>query len=104
YDRAVRERIAAAYPEAALYVYGHVGDGNLHVNLVGPPPDDDGVDELVLRCTAELGGTISAEHGVGIAKRRYLSLCRSPEDIEAMRALKAALDPGGLLAPGRVLP
>lgn len=104
YDRAVRERIAAACPDARLYIYGHLGDGNLHVNLVGPDPGDDGVDELVLRCTAEFGGTISAEHGIGIAKRRYLSLCRSQEDIDAMRALKAALDPSGLLGPGRVLP
>ena len=104
YDAAVRERIATAYPSARLYIYGHLGDGNLHVNLVGPEPRDDQVDELVLRCATELGGTISAEHGVGLAKRRYLSLCRSREDIEAMRALKAALDPGGLLGPGRVLP
>lgn len=104
YDAAVRERIAAAFPDARLYIYGHVGDGNLHVNLVGPDPADDAVDDLVLRCTAEFGGTISAEHGVGIAKRRYLSLCRGDADIEAMRALKAALDPSGLLGPGRVLP
>jgi len=104
YDAALRERIAAAFPDARFYIYGHVGDGNLHVNLVGPAPDDDGVDDLVLRCTAEFGGTISAEHGVGIAKGRYLSLCRSGADIEAMRALKRALDPTDLLGPGRVLP
>ncbi len=104
FDRAVRERLAGAYPEARLYIYGHIGDGNLHVNVVGPYPADDGVDELVLRCTAEHAGTISAEHGIGLAKRRYLSLCRSAADIEAMAALKRALDPGGLLAPGRVLP
>ena len=104
YDAAVRERIAAAFPDGRLYIYGHLGDGNLHVNLVGPEPDDDAVDELVLRCTAEFAGTISAEHGVGLAKRDYLSLCRSEADIEAMRALKLALDPTGLLGRGRVLP
>lgn len=103
YDRAVRERLAAAYPAAELYIYGHIGDGNLHVNVVGPEPEDDGVDELVLRCVADFDGTISAEHGVGLAKRRYLSLCREPADLAAMAALKRALDPGGLLAPGRVL-
>ena len=52
---------------------------------------------------AELGGTISAEHGVGFAKAHFLSLCRSEEEIAAMRRLKSALDPKGILAPGRVL-
>jgi FAD/FMN-containing dehydrogenase len=52
----------------------------------------------------EHGGTISAEHGIGRAKRKYLSLCRLDADLTAMRALKRALDPAGLLAPGRVLP
>lgn len=100
----VRQRLADRYPEAAVYLYGHLGDGNFHVNVVGPDPVDDTVDELVLRCAVERGGTISAEHGIGRAKRRYLSLCRSPADIAAMAALKHALDPAGLLAPGRVLP
>jgi FAD/FMN-containing dehydrogenase len=104
YDAKIRERIAPAFADARLYIYGHVGDGNLHVNVVGPDPEDEAVDELVMRCTAEFGGTISAEHGIGIAKRRYLSLCRSEADIAAMRSLKAALDPGGLLGPERVLP
>jgi FAD/FMN-containing dehydrogenase len=104
FDREIRRRLADRFPEARLYIYGHLGDGNLHVNVVGPDPADDGVDELVLRCTAEYGGTISAEHGIGRAKRRYLSLCRSAADIAAMTALKRALDPAGLLAPGRVLP
>lgn len=104
FDSALRKRLAEAYPEAPLYIYGHLGDGNLHVNVVGLDPGDEGVDELVLRCTAEFAGTISAEHGVGLAKRRYLSLCRGAADIRAMMALKRALDPGGILAPGRVLP
>jgi FAD/FMN-containing dehydrogenase len=86
-----------------VFLYGHLGDGNVHVNVLGPGPDDDGVDEAVLRLACELGGTISAEHGVGLAKARYLHLCRSPDEIAAMRNLKAALDPRGILAPGRVL-
>ncbi|MFT3864306.1 MAG: FAD-binding oxidoreductase [Solirubrobacterales bacterium] len=89
--------------DARLFLYGHLGDGNVHVNLLGPGPDDDGPDERILRLATGLGGTISAEHGVGVAKRRYLSLCRSERDIAAMRALKRALDPDGILAPGRVL-
>jgi FAD/FMN-containing dehydrogenase len=84
-------------------VFGHLGDGNLHVNVLGPDPDDETVDEAILRLVAEHGGTISAEHGVGVAKARYLGLTRSAAEIEAMRAIKAALDPGNLLNPGAVL-
>lgn len=104
FDRALRDLLSARYPDARLYLYGHIGDGNLHVNIIGPDPGDALVDELVLRRTVEYGGTISAEHGIGRSKRRYLSLCRSAADIAAMTALKRALDPEGILAPGRVLP
>jgi FAD/FMN-containing dehydrogenase len=103
FDRALRERLAVE-PTWQLYVYGHLGDGNLHVNVLGADPADERVDELVLRCAAAFGGTISAEHGVGRAKRRWLSLCRGAADIAAMHAVKQALDPTGVLAPDRVLP
>lgn len=103
FDRRVRELLAAV-EGAELYLYGHLGDGNVHVNVLGPDPEDESVDEGVLRLVGELGGTISAEHGVGVAKARFLSLCRSEEEIAAMRRLKAALDPDEILAPGRVLP
>jgi FAD/FMN-containing dehydrogenase len=99
---------AAAATEAAgdarLFLYGHLGDGNVHVNILGPGADDEEIDERILRRATALGGTISAEHGIGVAKTRYLSLCRSDRDIAAMRALKSALDPDGILSPGRVLP
>jgi FAD/FMN-containing dehydrogenase len=95
------ERIA---PGARAVLFGHLGDGNVHVNVVGAAPDDPAVDEAVLRLAAEHGGTISAEHGVGVAKARWLGLVRSPADLAAMRALKAALDPGGRMNPGAVLP
>jgi FAD/FMN-containing dehydrogenase len=104
FDRELRARLAADHPDWKLYVYGHLGDGNLHVNVVGPAPDDPAVDDLVLRSVAKLGGTISAEHGIGRAKRAWLHLCRSEADIAAMRAIKDALDPAGVMAPGRVLP
>jgi FAD/FMN-containing dehydrogenase len=95
------ERVA---PGSRTIVFGHLGDGNVHVNVLGPAPDDDAVDEAVLRLAAECGGTISAEHGVGVAKARWLSLARSPGDLAAMAAIKRALDPGGILNPGAVLP
>jgi FAD/FMN-containing dehydrogenase len=81
-------------------VFGHIGAGNLHVNVLGPAPEDDAVDEAVLRLAAAHGGTISAEHGIGRAKAPSLRLSRSPEEIAVMRAVKAALDPAGLLNPG----
>jgi FAD/FMN-containing dehydrogenase len=102
FDLRVRELIGAV-AGASLYLYGHLGDGNVHVNVLGPDPEDESVDAVVLRLVAELGGTISAEHGVGLAKTKYLSLCRSEAEIEAMRRLKRALDPSAILAPGRIL-
>jgi FAD/FMN-containing dehydrogenase len=84
-------------------VFGHVGVGNLHINVLGPAPDDERADEAVLRLAASHGGTVSAEHGIGRAKARWLPLSRSAAEIAAMRAVKAALDPAGLLNPGVLL-
>jgi FAD/FMN-containing dehydrogenase len=86
-------------------LFGHLAEGNVHVNVVDVPPDrEDAVTDGVLRLVAAHGGSISAEHGIGRAKRAWLHLGRSGADIAAMRAVKAALDPAGLLSPGRVLP
>jgi len=87
-------------PHLSLYLFGHLGDGNLHVNVVGPAPDDRSVDDLVLGVVHDFGGSISAEHGIGRAKADYLHLSRSPAEISTMRALKSALDPQGLMNPG----
>ncbi len=95
--------VARLDPHARVITYGHVGDGNLHVNVLGPAPDDARVDDTVLELVAEMGGSISAEHGIGIAKARYLHLGRSAAEIDAMWAIKRALDPAGLLNPGVVL-
>jgi FAD/FMN-containing dehydrogenase len=100
----VPEVVAAAAPIARPILFGHLGDGNVHVNVLGSDPDDPAVEEAVLRLVAELGGTISAEHGVGVAKARWLELVRSEAEIAAMRAIKSALDPQGLMNPGAVLP
>ncbi len=98
---AVRAAVEDAAPGARLILFGHLGDGNVHVNVLGAP--DDAVDEAVLRVTAAHGGTISAEHGVGVAKARFLHLVRSPAELAAMAAIKRALDPANLLNPGAVL-
>ncbi len=90
---------------ARSYVFGHLAEGNAHVNLVGVAADDEeALVEAVLRRVADVGGSISAEHGIGRAKAAYLHLTRSPADIALMRAVKAAWDPAGLLNPHAVLP
>jgi FAD/FMN-containing dehydrogenase len=95
--------VETASPGARLIVYGHLGDGNVHVNVLGPDPEAMTVDEAVLGLVAECGGTISAEHGVGRHKSAYLKLTRSTAERDAMRAIKRALDRNGILNPGTVL-
>ncbi len=104
FEQRVRGAIKAVAPQARPVLFGHAGDGNLHVNILGLDPDDERADDAVLRLVAELGGSISAEHGIGIAKRAWLTLTRSDADIAAMQAIKAALDPAGMLNPGVIFP
>jgi FAD/FMN-containing dehydrogenase len=89
---------------AATWLFGHVGDGAVHVNVTGVAPDDDRVDVAVLELVTSLGGSISAEHGIGSAKRQWLARTRSQAEIEAFRALKRAWDPAGICNPGVLLP
>ncbi|MDZ7679722.1 MAG: FAD-binding oxidoreductase [Acidimicrobiales bacterium] len=100
----VRAAVRSAHPDATTWIFGHAGDGNLHVNVTGPVPEDGSVDEIVLRLVADVGGSISAEHGIGRVKRPWLHLNRSAEEIDTFRAIKAALDPDGLFNPGVLLP
>ena len=99
----VGEAVAEHAPGARTILFGHLGDGNVHVNVLGPDPADDAVDVAVLELAAACGGTISAEHGVGVAKAAHLGLVRGEGELAAMRAIKRALDPGGMLNPGVVL-
>jgi FAD/FMN-containing dehydrogenase len=94
------EALPAIAEGAQLFVFGHLAVGNLHVNLVGPPPDDERVDDAVLRLVADLGGQVAAEHGIGRAKARWLTVARSPEALAMHARMKGALDPGGILNPG----
>lgn len=100
----VEPTLTRVAPDARPIMFGHLADGNLHVNILGVAPDDERADDAVFRLAASLGGSISAEHGIGRAKKRWLSLTRSAEDIAVMRAIKQALDPGSLLNPGVLLP
>jgi FAD/FMN-containing dehydrogenase len=92
--------VAAVDPEARTFSYGHVGDGNVHVNILGPAPDDEAVDDAVLGLVLELGGSVSAEHGIGVAKVEWLVRDRGEATVAAMRAIKDAWDPAGILNPG----
>jgi FAD/FMN-containing dehydrogenase len=107
-DAAVR----ALCPGARPVTFGHVGDGNLHHNVMAPPgvapadflaANEAHVNRVVYDCVEAHGGTISAEHGIGQLKREALQRHQSPVALALMRRLKAALDPEGLMNPGRVL-
>lgn len=100
---AVTERVGLLASDARLALFGHVGDGNLHVNLLGLAEDDERVDEAVLALVVAEGGSIASEHGLGRAKARYLELVRNDRERAAFGALKRALDPTGILNPGVVL-
>jgi len=95
--------VSGVVPGGRLIVFGHVNEGNLHVNVLDAGGLAEAVTESVLRLVAELEGSISSEHGVGRAKAEWLSLSRSSTEIAAMRAIKSALDPAGLLNPGVLL-
>lgn len=108
----VEALVNAQYPDFEVVWFGHIGDGNVHLNIL--KPDDlaaevffdqchvlsRGVFEIVQRH----GGSVSAEHGVGLLKRDHLGYSRSPTDIALMRGIKAVFDPRGVLNPGKIFP
>jgi FAD/FMN-containing dehydrogenase len=103
------ERMGAAlkldFPEAQPFCFGHVGDGNLHYN-VGPPAllaRREAVNRIVYEAVGALGGSISAEHGLGQLKRAEIVRHKDPLELELMRALKNAFDPKGIMNPGKLL-
>ena len=100
----IPDSIDEVRPGSRTFVFGHVADGNMHVNVVGGRGDDDLLTERVLTEVVRSGGSISAEHGIGRAKREWLHLSRSSSEIDAMSAIKRALDPDGVMNPGVVLP
>ena len=109
-DRA-EAAIRAQLPGARMVAFGHVGDGNVHLNVSQPRDGDpaeflaqgDAITAIVYDLVAGLDGSISAEHGIGQAKKHWLRRYRGPVDLELMRLLKGALDPGNILNPGKVL-
>jgi FAD/FMN-containing dehydrogenase len=100
----LKQRVEAYPGVIAFGVFGHLGDGNIHVEIAGPDADDEAVDMIVLGAVSEFGGSVSAEHGIGRAKCHHLHMSRSTSEIAAMRAIKTALDPQGIMNPGVLLP
>ncbi len=104
-------RLTVQVPEAIPVVFGHVGDGNLHYNAHLPAALQGAeFDRLALRVTTviyelvqEVGGSISAEHGIGVFKRDALAQYSDPAELQLMRTLKQALDPANILNPGKVI-
>ena len=99
------QTVIANFPKVKEFgIFGHLADGNIHVEILGPPAEENDVDTAVLECISRYGGSISAEHGIGRMKVDHLDLSRSAEEISAMRAIKKAWDPQGLMNPGVLLP
>jgi len=105
YLQVVNQTLRRDFPEAVIVVFGHIADGNLHIVVV---PNKSGeavhaqVDLAVYEPLRSVDGSISAEHGIGLERRMHLGISRTPEEISTMRLLKRALDPKGILNPGKV--
>jgi FAD/FMN-containing dehydrogenase len=105
-----RTLLDAAYPQFEVVWFGHIGDGNLHINVLQPA--DVGDADFMAQCAKvtgvlaqllhDVGGSISAEHGIGLVKKDYLGSTRSAEEIALMRAIRAVMDPAGILNPGKL--
>jgi FAD/FMN-containing dehydrogenase len=102
----LEQEVRAPWPDARVLCYGHIGDSNLHVVVnvpsAGAAQPKEAVDALVYGIVRSLGGTVSAEHGIGLLKKPFLSFTRSAEEVALMRRIKQALDPGNVLNPGKV--
>jgi FAD/FMN-containing dehydrogenase len=102
---AVERELQAALPDCKMLVFGHIADSNLHfLCYTGRKEDVKQIYGVVYRTVGEYQGSVSAEHGIGVQKLPYLHYSRSPEELALMRTLKLAMDPKGILNPGRVLP
>ncbi len=110
--RRMDKLMASLCPDFEVVWYGHIGDGNLHMNLIGPAdlPREafehrcHEISEQTYALTEAMGGSISAEHGLGLLKQPWLHRVRSAEEIAVMRGLKQVLDPQGIMNPGKLLP
>jgi FAD/FMN-containing dehydrogenase len=101
----IRHNLLDKWPASKLVVFGHLGDGNIHLALtVGShdPADVGIVDSIIYEALGKRNGIISAEHGIGLEKREYLKHSRSNDEIMLMKSLKKAMDPKNILNPGKI--
>jgi FAD/FMN-containing dehydrogenase len=106
YVEEVRRQLDSRWENARMVVFGHLGDGNIHLGIgVGSrePAVVHAVEEIVYQALGRRAGVISAEHGIGLEKRSYLAHSRSPEEIALMKTIKTAMDPKNILNPGKIL-
>jgi len=106
YARECRTTLSAEIPGCESFFYGHIADGNMHIIACVPgaePQPFEAIDAVVYGLVKRHGGTISAEHGIGLKKKPYLSFTRTPAELALMRVIKQAIDPRGLLNPGKVI-
>lgn len=104
--------VQAAYPEFEIVWYGHIGDGNMHLNILKPEhwekqaffTECKRVSQFVFEVIEKYQGSISAEHGLGLLKKDFLHYTRSEDEITYMKAMKKVFDPNGIMNPGKVLP
>ena len=109
--RDIDEIVSREYPDFEIIWFGHIGDGNLHLNIL--KPDDLPKEEFFARCAnvskwvfeivEKYAGSVSAEHGVGRTKKPYLEYTRSQEELAYMRAVKAVFDPNNIMNPGKLV-
>jgi FAD/FMN-containing dehydrogenase len=108
--KSTQELIQKAYPDWEVIWFGHIGDGNLHINIL--KPQELSKEEFIKKCQvaddllyqqiAKYEGSISAEHGVGLAKKKYLQYTRSAQEIEILKQIKKVFDPEGIINPGKI--
>jgi FAD/FMN-containing dehydrogenase len=101
----VERRLREVWPDAVMGLFGHIGDGNVHI-IINIGPDTKSlhlqIDEVIYRLIQELNGSVSAEHGIGVMKKPFLGYSKSEAEIMLMQTLKQAIDPKGILNPGRI--
>jgi FAD/FMN-containing dehydrogenase len=103
YTTQVKRAISTRWPEGIVYAYGHVGDGNLHYSILNIDKAlHTSVDGVIYELLKQYGGSISAEHGIGLEKKSWLGISRSKAEIDIMRSIKKGLDPKGILNRGKI--
>lgn len=102
----IRAALAARFPDLQFIFFGHAGDSNIHL-VAGPieqvDPTGHGIEAIVYDIIRDFGGSVSAEHGIGLHKKPWLSYSRTAEELDLLRRMKAMLDPKGILNPGKVI-